>query len=271
VSDNDEHGELSAENLAGLERLADYVDPAGRKLGEDPRVRIQRMHDNPPPLHRDLRAWLYTSGALGGQSLKHPLLFDVFYNPSNNARLNEIYRIKRKEADKLLKQRKFSSYVWWHERAYRLDAFVGVMEELDDKDYWELLANIWSDSENIHQNFLMWRDCLEAEDRSSRELFMSEEDRVRLAELHLAETVTIFRGYCVSEGREGMSWTLDHDRAAWFASRFAGAIERSDCCEVAHATIKAENIIAFVSARGEDEIVALPEDVQVFKIETIKP
>ncbi|MSU01380.1 hypothetical protein [Tissierella pigra] len=71
--------------------------------------------------------------------------------------------------------------------------------------------------------------------------------------------VTIYRG----EGEqsspldEAYSWTLDKDKAEWFANRY----DTEEVCRVYQAKVHIDNIKAYFEDRGEEEVIVFPEDV----------
>jgi len=74
----------------------------------------------------------------------------------------------------------------------------------------------------------------------------------------LAETVTIYRGYQYNASMRGMSWTVDRDRAIWFARRFA----RRAAPKLATVTVARSKILAYFDGRNESEVVVLPRDLK---------
>ena len=81
-----------------------------------------------------------------------------------------------------------------------------------------MLAEVWTDSENIWQNYSGWEDLWNSS-RSAKKSAMSDEAR-RAFDL-LPDEITIYRGshdYNV----HGLSWTLSRKKAEEFAERFEG-------------------------------------------------
>jgi hypothetical protein len=78
--------------------------------------------------------------------------------------------------------------------------------------------------------------------------------------------VTIYRGYGEWSSEQsdpsvmwkGYSWTLDRDRALWFAKRFAVLHGKA---RVVTATVPRGCIITLLEERGEQEVILLPEQV----------
>src|SRR5258705_147764 len=89
---------------------------------------------------------------------------------------------------------------------------------------------------------------------------MTEQERSFLA--GLPEEITIYRGFNGGHG-EGMSWTLDRDKAIWFAKRFRSAPA------LATALAIRGDVHAFFSGRNEFEIVI--DKVELLRREDIAP
>jgi hypothetical protein len=67
--------------------------------------------------------------------------------------------------------------------------------------------------------------------------------------------MTIYRGYNEYSREDGNSYTLSKDKAIWFANRF------SDNGYVNKYKIHIYDVLAFITNRGEAEIIAMPNDV----------
>jgi hypothetical protein len=87
-------------------------------------------------------------------------------------------------------------------------------------------------------------------DRPGREAMM--DDASLEAYRQLPDVVTIHRGH-QRVNRHGLSWTLDRDKAEWFAKRF-----RARRWEVTTRQVAREDIIAVVLGRGEQEVIWVP-------------
>jgi len=55
---------------------------------------------------------------------------------------------------------------------------------------------------------------------------------------------------------DGFSWTLDEEKARWFAARSS-----METPLLARGTVSRRDVFAYLSGRGEQEIVCLPENV----------
>jgi len=139
----------------------------------------------------------------------------------------------------------WSSYLFLcTRRGLRLLKFCGIQHRLSDAEYWEMLAELWVDTELPSTNRPLWRELFTST-RGGREHLMSAAEHAVLN--GLPPHVTLFRGAALKFAR-GMAWTLDRDKAAWFARRFEhGAIIT--------ATVPKCRVLACFLAREEDEVV----------------
>lgn len=208
------------------------------------------------PIHPHLAE--YTVDTEIGVMIKHPLVYAYLFHEREHARINATYEAKRRALGEAIAGRKWNNAVFLYERPYRLNAFNILQDQLEDQEYWQLLGNVWTDSENIWQNRDTWREALTA-NRPDRHMLMDKEEQAALA--LLPDALTVYRGFMYDDGEEGMSWTLDQQKAKWFARRF----HIDPDCErprIATGHVSKEKVIAYFTGRNEDEIVALPEDVE---------
>jgi hypothetical protein len=193
-------------------------------------------------LHPDLQPYL-EDGAIGSQ-LRHPLVYLV---PLwSNGHANALYEHKVKGVKDALANNKYSSYIFLHERPYRLDAFTLIQSKLSDTQYWSLLSDIWTDTENQWQGLNKWKQLLSS-NRPSRHYLMNEEEFNLLQSL--PDEVTVYRGCQAGINENGLSWSLNKKKAEFFANRFGKEgiiLERK---------IPKSNIIAFLNGRGESEVI----------------
>lgn len=205
-----------------------------------------------------------------GQSIKHPLVFSIVHTPALNAFVNAQLRQKKEALKRAKNACDWHSYVWLHERPHRIDAFLNISWRLDGARYWELLGDVWSDTENAWQNRHEWREAFTA-DPKGREM-MSDEDVRCVFDLPpekggLLPMTRIYRGYRFDDSLHGFSWTLDRARAKWFAHRLRQDDHPSP--KVASGFVAREHVIAYMTGRDEQEIVTLPEHVTEIEIEEV--
>lgn len=124
---------------------------------------------------------------------------------------------------------------------YRLTFFKYVNQYLSDEDFKDMLLYSWimvekpSNDANVTQSeILKWFRQLN---------YVS----------NLSGVVEIYRGVTDESGRNGISWTLNKEKAEWFANRFKenGIVYR--------AKVKASNILYYIDDRDEDEIIVDPK------------
>lgn len=209
---------------------------------------------NPPELHPDLIPHLYTDGDI--THLKHPWVFSIMHSPVQNGIANKSYEYKKKAVAEAEANGDWGTYVWLHERPYRISAFYGIRDNLTDDHYWKLLSDLWTDTENMWQNGFTWSLCLEDTRPGRYENFMDDDERAVLEGLD--DRFQIFRGS--SENTPpGMAWTLNRERGEWFARRYV----RDDHLPVLlTAWVERKKVIAYLDGRKEEEIVVLPADIE---------
>lgn len=191
---------------------------------------LEEVMKRQEPLDPELKRWFEKGSApLNWNTIKHPLVFAVPYMEPMNAVYNAQLKAKKEYAAKALEEKKWSSYLWIHERPYRISQFVEIERQMNDKDYWEILGSIWSDSENIWQYKSILSMLLTA-NRGDKEFFMDDNEREFLDKL--PDQFIIYRGH-QGVNRSSFSWTLSYWRARWFAQRFDQKKEwrRSSHCQ----------------------------------------
>jgi hypothetical protein len=193
-------------------------------------------------LHPDLVPYV-SDGPLGKQ-LRHPLVYQI--GMWGNGLANAYYLQKISDAKKALLNKKYDSYVWLHERPYRIEAFQEIQHLLSDTAYWKLLADIWTDTENQWQNYEEWKELIGSE-RGSRHYLMNEEDDQILRSL--PDEVIIYRGCQKGINENGLSWTLDKSKAEFFAKRLGkdGIVLEKKISKL--------DIIAVFTGRNEAEVI----------------
>ena len=164
---------------------------------------------------------------------------------------NNVYNHKKEAIDEAIKEKNINSYLWLHERAYRVESIINALNDWwkpSKKEYWELISFLWTDTENVYENKDYWEQLLFLEFSDSH-LMMDEEDTKFFNEL--PSTITIYRG---GVDDKGYSWTLDKEKAEWFANRF------NFDYEVFEKTINKSDVFAYLNDRNESEIIYRKDD-----------
>lgn len=203
----------------------------------------QLLAEYTEPLHPDLVPYMETSDS-GWEMLRHPLVYQVPFRSNGSA--NAVYIQKQNQVKDALGSWNYKKFVWLHERPYRLEAFKKIEKKLGDVSYWQLLTEIWVDTENQYAYLKDWKKFLTSE-RQHRHYMMNEEDDQLLRSL--PEEVTIYRGCQKGLNEKGLSWTLDKSKAEFFANRF------SKKGIILEKKIPKSEIVALLTVRGETEII----------------
>ena len=210
-----------------------------------------------PPVELDpeLQACRYHDDVLGWDMVKHPLVFSIMHMEQMNGMLNEQLRNKREALARARAEGSWHTCVWLYERAYRYEGFVQIEHLLSDTEYWELLASVWIDSENIRENADEWEELLMSP-RGNRHATMTEGEAMEF--MDLPGSIVVYQGHTLDRD-DGWSWTTDREKAWWFARRFA-QLEGSTAC-MTRGIVGKSSVMAYLTRRGESEILVNPEAV----------
>jgi hypothetical protein len=228
-------------------------------------------------LPKEFRPYLVGDGPLGAM-IRHPLYYSIVFGGSTFEidLLVEGVAMKEKAIARAVDKGKLSSVLVYHERPYRLDAFLryrGVALDnckLEDrcKEKGDAIGYAWTDSENVWQNLHKWCRIWDAlrYDEVTRLATMMEDDRSFMDESFPDDdsVVEVYRG-ASSINREGLSWTTDKEKARWFSNRF-GAKDYIHPPMVYSTEVKRSEVAACFSGRGESEVVLFPHVVNLKNI-----
>lgn len=204
----------------------------------------------PEELHPDLLPY-QVELEHSGTWIKHPLIFSMMHDQALNAHVNRQYVMKVKALTELEDRDEWMSAVWIHERPHRFEALERMQDFMPDKEFWETVAEVWTDSENIWQHQEEWEWLLSSE-RPGREHIMDDGERMFLR--LLPRTVTVYRGYHRDGREDGLSWTHDPSRAEFFATYMCYGKEEL-VPRVVKGTVAKSDIIAIFDGRNENEII----------------
>lgn len=135
-------------------------------------------------------------------------------------------------------------------KPYRLAFLKYLLQDkiLSPKEVANLLGKIWTTLENINYDVNVKKSVLLSWiKKTDKEVLMNEDERAVFD--GFSEELTIYRGSSDKKGHEGLCWTLDKGMAEWFAKRFHGA------GYVFEATVKKDDIIAYLNNRNEKELI----------------
>lgn len=195
-------------------------------------------------LHPELERFLVDTPA-GFKALKHPLVFAVPFFPGTEAMQNASFKHKSEYALEQQAKGNYSAYISIHERPYRLEAFLDICDKLDRKTYWELVRFVWVDTENAWEWVKLWKRIFKQE-CAEKHFLMDDEELEVLSKL--PDRVRVWRG-CTRKNERGISWTLNREKAVWFANRYkAGG-------HVLEKVVDKRRIVAYFGSRGESEVI----------------
>lgn len=135
---------------------------------------------------------------------------------------------------------------------YRIQYLDLIKNDITTQELSESLSWIWIDTEfpNQYSTELL----LNLFELADKQTLMNEEELNGLK--ILPNEVVVYRGVQTERAKvKGMSWTLNKDKAAWFANRWKKG-------KVYRATIKKNAIIAYFKERSEEEIVVNPRKLK---------
>jgi len=200
----------------------------------------------PEPLVPELAACYMEKGPLGTPMIRHSLYISIFHPPQLNRMANLCFASKREEVDRAAKAGEWTRYLLFHERPFRTDAMIRI-SQLGGVITDDIMAWIWTDQENPHIDTVLWFTLF---DRASPKLLMTEKE---YAEWNaLPQEIIVYRGSDHEPVSGGLSWTLNKEKAEWFATRY-GRQGR-----VVEATVPRKKTRALFLGRGEQEIIYSP-------------
>ena len=203
----------------------------------------------------------------------HPVFESGYISIKNDNGEMEIVNVLESEdnLDRARKQivetidrfQKVSSIVNIIRKSYRLTFLSYCKPYLSKEDFSKLLADVWvaSESPNDDVNVSIAK-AVQYFKYADKKVLMDENEYAAYKEF--PDTLTVYRGVGVSRNPEGISWTIDKDKAIWFAHRFDIKGKSGYLLE---AEIKKEDILAYFKSRGEEEIVVKPRKETIKKIE----
>lgn len=182
----------------------------------------------------------------GIRLIKNKFLTTVYIKSGNDEDLyNKPYRVRRELAQKYLEEENFDSFIFIHERPFRLEALVEVLFSIKKEDLFRIVEYVWTDSEGPCVNLEVWKYIF----NYCEELGVLEDSKK-----DLPEKFTIYRGTRAGIEDIGISWTLDASVAKMFSERFyTKRTNKQPIVKIKE--VKKEDIFLFTDARGEKEVI----------------
>lgn len=140
-------------------------------------------------------------------------------------------------------------------KSYYLTFLKFTKEYMSSEDFSKLLRDAWIASEAPNQDVnVSQKTVLRWFKEATKELLMRNEDFSVYSKL--PEQLTIYRGIGSKSRKNGISWTLDKDKAIWFAKRF------SSNGYVLQGIAEKKDVLAFFNDRNEKEIIISPQKIK---------
>ena len=173
-----------------------------------------------------------------GTMIQHPLVHGFLSLPGL---ANEQLIYKQTALAKAKAESDWGSYIFLHERPYRVQAFLDVEDELDDDEYWQLLLDVWTDTEEPRTHIRVWyRLWKSARPKPDGFIKLPNDD----------DTLRVYRGgHGPDLESEGLSWTLSRKVAEKFAGRWGND------GRVIKLTVPREYVLGYTDQRGEQEVI----------------
>lgn len=186
--------------------------------------------------------------------LCHPLLGTRPYERHFNLIYNRAYARKRELLQRAEASGHWADAIQLYDRPFRPTALQTLAMQMDDAEYWRLVAEVWIDAENVIAETARWTQ-LWSSTRPCRDQVMTAAEHERLRRLK-DQVVAIYRGCDDPTIIDGLSWTFN-------AKVGVGARI------IVTAEIPKQHIQAFFAHRRpgrRDEVVALPHHYKIIDV-----
>lgn len=139
-------------------------------------------------------------------------------------------------------------------QSYYLTFLKYIKDDLSLSDFSNLLGECWTEEENPNGDANVSTALAAKWFRQADQKVLMNRDEYKVYS-ELPETFTVYRGVTPGHNPDGMSWTREYDKAEWFSNRFGEGY-------ILKGTVKKEDVLAFFSRRGEEEIVIEAKNVK---------
>lgn len=231
------------------------------------------LYEKHEPLRKDLRKYVIRFTCdMATQSygfFEHPLLTTRVHSIEHCAFIHHQLKTREQMVLDYEKKGDLQQAVMTHEKPYRFEALARYEPQMADDTFWRTFGDAWTSSDNLWQDAEMIEGWLSSS-KPCREQMMSAEERQALK--RMPDAITIYRGYSGRGTWRGWSWTIEKDKGEWFARRPRGPGEDSPSDPtLVEATVKKADVIAYIAARNESEIVVDPRKVKIVSTTVLKP
>tara|TARA_R110000765_G_scaffold215100_1_gene319955 strand:+ start:1173 stop:1919 length:747 start_codon:yes stop_codon:yes gene_type:complete len=175
---------------------------------------------------------------------------------------------KQGQLDEAIEQENWDKVFMLIEKPFRLNWLEENIDLIEDnKKYYDFLKDAYMLTEFPMSSFTFYSDLLELFYAKDYPKLMMNKDELKLLN-SLPNEVKIWRGVKVDDVLDieniGLSFTLNKDKAIWFAKRFSQ--EGVSQPTLIEAVVKKKFILSIFLDRNEDEVIVNPEDVTIKNI-----
>lgn len=193
--------------------------------------------------------------------VNHPLFSSLVVTfPEGEPRFGDISDPETFKKAKLLKKgfieesENIDSLLFLISKPYRLQFLSLFKEDAPDDVFSELLAEVWMAVESPNDGSVPLDLLIEWFREADKNKLMSEEELEAFN--NLPDKFTVYRGMGDKSSKDGISYTIDKDKAQWFANR-----PPSKHGYVLTGTAKKEDVLAFFTRRDESEVLIEPDKI----------
>ena len=191
----------------------------------------------------------------GRKFISHPF-FDytdgLLYNITED---KDGYNIVKNNKEELInKLDNYMAFSVFITKPYRMLFLKLTKNHLNIKDFSNFLIDAWINDENANRNInIPKKELLGYFKKAEKDYLMNKSELDIYSKLD--DIVTVYRGVTDynKDDIKALSWTLEIEKAEWFAERYSEAFDQSGY--VFKAKINKKDILAFCDQRDEKEII----------------
>lgn len=172
----------------------------------------------------------------------------------------EAYRKAIIQLEKQIEEiEEFEDLILLIRKPYKLVFLKYTKEWLSLKDFSTQLIEAWTIDEYANNNINVSKNTLRTYLKNAdKKHLMTKEEKSYLEKID--DVVTVYRGLTEynQNNIKALSWTLDKNKAIWFATRFSNYqenIKKEHKCFLYKAKIKKNDIFAYCDSRNEKEVI----------------
>jgi len=185
---------------------------------------------------------------------KEKRMFHIFNEP-------DLFIEYKKQFEKEIRNKNtVTSILFFITTPYKLTFFKYIKDYLSEKDFAETLMSCYIEMEIIaDETNVKKSELINWFEMANKKYLMTKKELNYLNDL--PDTITIYRGIRDMQYKYELSWTLDKNKARWFATRFD-----SDNSILLEVEINKNDILCYTEQRDESEIVINPQVLKSKKI-----